>query len=81
MCERLGIKSPKDTEKLKLAKDEVYLKGYYEGVMLVGECKGLKVIIIRRITCDNYINIISFVIIVIIVQNRFVMQSQLLKIP
>lgn len=43
MCERLGIKSPKDTEKLKLAKDEVYLKGYYEGIMLVGECKGLKV--------------------------------------
>jgi leucyl-tRNA synthetase len=43
MCERLDIKSSKDTEKLKKAKDEVYLKGYYEGVMLVGECKGMKV--------------------------------------
>ena len=43
MCERLDIKSCKDTEKLKKAKDEVYLKGFYEGVMLVGECAGMKV--------------------------------------
>jgi leucyl-tRNA synthetase len=28
---------------LKQAKEEVYLKGYYEGVMLVGECVGKKV--------------------------------------
>lgn len=44
MCERLDIKSSKDTEKLKKAKDEVYLKGFYEGVMIVGECKGMKVL-------------------------------------
>jgi leucyl-tRNA synthetase len=43
MCERLDIKSSKDAVKLKMAKDEVYLKGFYEGVMLVGECKGMKV--------------------------------------
>ena len=43
MCERLDIKSSKDADKLKKAKDEVYLKGFYEGVMLVGECKGMKV--------------------------------------
>ena len=43
MCERLDIKSTKDTLKLKQAKDEVYLKGFYEGVMLVGECAGMKV--------------------------------------
>ena len=43
MCDRLDIKSSKDSDKLKLAKDEVYLKGYYEGVMLVGECAGMKV--------------------------------------
>ena len=47
MCERLDIKSSKDADKLKKAKDEVYLKGFYEGVMLVGECKGMKV-------CQNY---------------------------
>ena len=43
MCDKLKIQSCKDTDKLKAAKDEVYLKGYYEGVMLVGECKGMKV--------------------------------------
>jgi leucyl-tRNA synthetase len=43
MCERLDIKSYKETDKLKQAKDEVYLKGFYEGVMLVGECAGMKV--------------------------------------
>ena len=43
MCEKLKIASCKDTDKLKAAKDEVYLKGYYEGVMMVGECKGMKV--------------------------------------
>jgi len=43
MCERLDIKSSKDKEKLKLAKDEVYLKGFNEGVMLVGQYAGMKV--------------------------------------
>jgi leucyl-tRNA synthetase len=43
MCERLNIKSYKDTELLKKAKEEVYLKGFYEGIMVVGECKGMKV--------------------------------------
>ena len=43
MCERLDIKSCKDTEKLKKAKDEVYLKGFTSGIMLVGDCKGMKV--------------------------------------
>src|SRR5690606_10622871 len=37
MCEKYGIKSPKDTDKLLAAKLEVYQKGHYEGVMLVGE--------------------------------------------
>lgn len=53
MCERLNIRSPKDTELLKKAKDEVYLKGFYEGVMLVGECAGMKVwTIIISSPCD-----------------------------
>lgn len=43
MAERLDIKSCKEADKLKKAKDEVYTKGFYEGVMLVGECKGMKV--------------------------------------
>jgi len=43
MCDRLKIKSHRDTEKLKKAKEETYLKGFYEGVMLVGDCAGQKV--------------------------------------
>jgi hypothetical protein len=37
------LQSVKDTEKLKEAKERVYLKGFYEGVMLVGACAGMKV--------------------------------------
>lgn len=48
MCEKLDIKSCKDTEKLKLAKNEVYLKGFYEGIMLVGQCAGMKVIAMHQ---------------------------------
>mmetsp|Transcript_25765 Transcript_25765/g.42990 ORF Transcript_25765/g.42990 Transcript_25765/m.42990 type:complete len:1134 (+) Transcript_25765:61-3462(+) len=43
MCEKLDIKSSKEKDKLKEAKDEVYLKGFYEGIMLVGDCAGMKV--------------------------------------
>lgn len=57
MCERLDIKSCKDTEKLKKAKEEVYLKGFYEGIMLVGECTGMKVCdakpVIRKTLMDK----------------------------
>jgi hypothetical protein len=35
MCEKLKIKSSKDADKLKAAKEEVYLKGFYEGVLEV----------------------------------------------
>lgn len=57
LCERLDIKSTKDTEKLKQAKDEVYLKGFYEGVMTVGQCTGMKVCdakpIVRKTLLDS----------------------------
>ncbi|CAN0486221.1 unnamed protein product, partial [Ectocarpus sp. 12 AP-2014] len=43
MCEKLKIKSCKEADKLKKAKEEVYLKGFYEGVMLMGPCAGEKV--------------------------------------
>jgi hypothetical protein len=54
MCERLDIKSTKDTLKLKQAKDEVYLKGFYEGVMLVGECAGMKVRIVFFLRLNDF---------------------------
>jgi leucyl-tRNA synthetase len=42
-CDEFKVKSHKDAAKLKLAKDKCYSKGFYEGKMLVGIAKGLKV--------------------------------------
>ena len=42
-CDDLKINSQNDKELLAKAQERVYLKGYYEGVMLVGSCKGKKV--------------------------------------
>ena len=39
----LKIQSQKDKDKLAEAKDKIYLKGFYEGVMLTGLGSGLKV--------------------------------------
>ncbi|KAH0558055.1 leucine--tRNA ligase, cytoplasmic [Cotesia glomerata] len=40
---QLKIQSQNDKEKLQQAKEMVYLKGFYEGVLLVGEYKGKKI--------------------------------------
>ncbi len=42
-CDEFKVVSQNDKESLKNAKEKVYLKGFYEGVMLVGTCKGKKV--------------------------------------
>ena len=43
VCNEMKIKSQNDRDKLKLAKDKVYLKGFNTGVMSIGEFKGEKV--------------------------------------
>nr|CCA14882.1 LeucyltRNA Synthetase (Cterminal region) LeucyltRNA Synthetase (Central region) LeucyltRNA Synth putative [Albugo laibachii Nc14] len=43
VCNDLKVVSQNDTAKLAKAKELVYLKGFYEGVMLVGPYKGKKV--------------------------------------
>uniref|UniRef100_A0AAQ4PSH1 leucine--tRNA ligase n=1 Tax=Gasterosteus aculeatus aculeatus TaxID=481459 RepID=A0AAQ4PSH1_GASAC len=43
VCDELKIQSQNDREKLAEAKEKVYLKGFYEGVMLVDGYKGQKV--------------------------------------
>ncbi|EEC05400.1 leucyl-tRNA synthetase, putative [Ixodes scapularis] len=47
-CEELKIQSQNDREKLQEAKEKVYLKGFYEGVLLVGPHKGKKVQDIKK---------------------------------
>ncbi len=43
VCEEKGITSQNDTAKLAEAKEEVYVKGFYEGVLLVGSQAGKRV--------------------------------------
>ncbi|KAI4901262.1 hypothetical protein NFI96_033672, partial [Prochilodus magdalenae] len=43
VCDELKIQSQNDKEKLAEAKEKVYLKGFYEGIMLVDGFKGKKV--------------------------------------
>lgn len=49
MCEKLKITSQNDRVKLDEAKKEVYLKGFYDGVMLVGDYKGKKTADVKKL--------------------------------
>ncbi|XP_071446745.1 leucine--tRNA ligase, cytoplasmic [Hetaerina americana] len=46
--EKLKIQSQNDRDKLQEAKEMVYLKGFYDGVMIVGDYKGKKVQDIKK---------------------------------
>ena len=43
VCEKLKIKSQNDSAKLLEAKEQVYLKGFYEGVLKVGDFAGTQI--------------------------------------
>jgi len=47
VCEELKVASQNDSEKLAIAKEKVYLKGFYEGVMDVGDYRGRKVMDVK----------------------------------
>lgn len=47
--EQLKIQSQNDKDKLALAKEMVYLKGFYDGVLLVGEYMGKKIQDVKKL--------------------------------
>ncbi|KAL3068010.1 hypothetical protein niasHT_038000 [Heterodera trifolii] len=49
MCEKLGINSQNDRLKLEEAKKELYLKGFYQGVMLVGNYRDQKTEVVKKL--------------------------------
>lgn len=49
------IQSQNDSAKLKQAKEEVYKKGFYDGVMAAGEFKGIKVSDIKELAKQKFI--------------------------
>lgn len=57
LCDELSIKSHTEKEKLTEAKEKVYTKGFYSGLMLVDQYKGVKVCdakpLVRQYLIDN----------------------------
>ncbi|XP_058810679.1 leucine--tRNA ligase, cytoplasmic [Phymastichus coffea] len=54
--EQLNIQSQNDSAKLQQAKEIVYLKGFYEGVLLVGEYKNKKIQDVKKDIRDDMIS-------------------------
>ncbi|XP_069996006.1 leucine--tRNA ligase, cytoplasmic [Penaeus vannamei] len=55
ICQTMGIKSQNDRDKLVEAKEKVYLRGFYEGTLLVGDFKGKKVQDVKKSIQDMLI--------------------------
>lgn len=56
VCDEMGITSPNDKERLRIAKEKVYLKSFYEARMIVGDFKGSKVQDVKKPIQTKIIN-------------------------
>ena len=56
MIEKYKIKSPKDKDKLKKAKEEVYTQGFYKGIIDIGPYKGQPVKEVKEKVKKDLIN-------------------------
>ena len=54
-CDKFGVKSQNDRDKLELAKDLTYKLGFRDGVFLVGEHSGKKVSEVKKLIRDKMV--------------------------